>query len=297
MNLVDKQQGYFQSHDGARLYYEIRGQGVPIIWVYGIACLINHYHHQVHEFAKTHRSIIYDLRGHNRSEAPKNLANMTVKDMAQDLVSLLDHLKIEKAHFVGHSFGVPVLINFSKMAPDRIQSFTFINGFAKNPIQGMFGLDVIEKIFQVAKGAHTLVPELWGPLWKAVVQSPVSMAVSGLMGGFNLAKTEWKDIEIYSRAVAEMSLEMFIPLFEDMMSFNGEKIAAKIRAPTLVIAGDKDFVTPLSFQKKLHELVKGSKYLVVENGSHCTQLDFPALVNSKIHQHIKRAESLGAPEK
>lgn len=290
MSLVSKSQGYFHSHDGARLYYEVRGEGTPIIWVYGIACLINHFHHQVHEFAKNHRSIIYDLRGHNRSEAPKNLANMTVQDMAKDLVSLLDHLKIEKAHFVGHSFGVPVLINFSDLAPDRALSYTFINGFAKNPIQGMFGLDLTEKLFQIGKGAHTLVPELWNPLWKTVVQSPLTMVVSGLIGGFNLAKTEWKDIEIYSKAVAEMSLEMFIPLFEDMMSFNGEKKAAKIKAPTLVLAGDKDFVTPLSFQKELHQFVRGSKYVVVENGSHCTQLDFPTLVNSKIQQHIKRAE-------
>lgn len=290
MSLVDKSQGHFLSHDGARLYYEVRGKGTPIIWVYGIACLINHYHHQVHEFAKSNRSIIYDLRGHNRSEAPKNLSHMTVMDMAKDLVSLLDHLKIEKAHFVGHSFGVPVLINFSEIAPNRVLSFTFINGFARNPIQGMFGLDLTEKLFQVAKGAHTLVPELWSPLWKTVVQNPLTMAVSGLMGGFNLAKTEWKDIEIYSRAVAEMSLEMFIPLFEDMMSFNGEKRAEKIKAPTLVIAGDKDFVTPLSFQKELHQLIRGSKYVVIENGSHCTQLDFPSLVNSKIQAHIKRID-------
>lgn len=289
MSLINKSRGTFQSYDGTQIYYEVRGDGSPVIWVYGIACLINHFHHQVTEFAKDHRSIIFDLRGHNRSKAPKDLSHMTVLDMAKDLVALLDHLKIEKAHFVGHSFGVPILINFSELAPERALSFTFINGFAKNPIQGMFGLDLPEKLFQLGKGAHTLVPEIWTPLWKSVVQSPLTMALSGILGGFNLTKTEWKDIEIYSRAVSEMSLEMFIPLFEDMMHFNGEEKAAKIQTPTLVMAGDKDFVTPLSFQKELHQFIKGSRYLVVENGSHCTQLDFPELVNSKIRSHIRRA--------
>ncbi len=289
MSLISKSRGTFETYDGTRLYYEVRGQGEPVVWVYGIACLINHFHHQVTDFAKDHQSIIFDLRGHNRSETPKDLSHMTVQDMARDLVSLLDHLKIEKAHFVGHSFGVPILINFSELAPDRALSFTFINGFAKNPIQGMFGLDLAEKLFQLGKGAHALVPEIWNPLWKKVTTNPLTMAVSGILGGFNLMKTEWKDIEIYSRAVSEMSLKMFIPLFEDMMSFNGEDKAAKIKTPTLVLAGDKDFVTPLSFQKELHQFIRGSRYIVVENGSHCTQLDFPALVNSKIRQHIKRS--------
>lgn len=290
-SLVPKTRGTFETFDKTKIYYEVRGEGEPVIWIYGIACLINHFHHQVTDFAKDHRSIIFDLRGHNRSAVPKNLKNMTVQSMAKDIVALVDHLGIEKAHFVGHSFGVPILIDFSELAPDRALSFTFINGFAKNPIQGMFGLDLPAKIFQLAKGAHTLIPEVWNPLFKKVVQNPLTMALSGLLGGFNLAKTEWKDIEIYSRAVSEMSLEMFIPLFEDMMNYNGEERAAQIRTPTLVLAGDKDFVTPLSFQKDLHHLIQGSRYIVVENGSHCTQLDFPDLVNAKIRAHIKKSSN------
>lgn len=296
MKVKSKKTGYFQSHDLTRIYYEVRGEGEPVIWVYGIACLINHFHHQVIEFSEEFRSIIYDLRGHNKSSIPKDLKKMTVNNMAKDLVSLIDHLQIPKAHFVGHSFGVPILIDFSELAPTRIKSFTFINGFAKNPIQGMFGVNVADKLFQIGKGAHSLFPELWNPIWKLVVQNPITMAASGALGGFNLLKTEWKDIEIYSRAVSEMSLDMFIPLFEDMMHFNGESRACKIKAPTLVIAGDQDFVTPVWFQKELHAMIEGSKFMVVKNGSHCTQLDFPDLVNSRIRQHIRKATRTQAPK-
>lgn len=284
---IPKATGFFESFDGTPLYYEVRGRGEPTIWVYGIACLMNHWHHQLEYFSNHYQVISFDLRGHNQSGIPKDLSQMTVNAMARDLVALMDHLGLEKAHFAGHSFGVPVLIEFSQLAPERALSYTFINGFAKNPIQGMFGVDLVEKLFKVGRFAHKNIPEIWGPLWKFSTQNPLSFIVTGALGGFNLKYTEWKDIEIYAKGTAEMSLDMFIPLFEDMMKFNGEDLVGKIDKPTLVLAGAKDFVTPISFQEFMHRQIKNSRYVVVEQGSHCTQLDLPDIVNREIETTIR----------
>lgn len=283
---VVRNTGFFKSFDGTSIYYETRGEGIPTIWVYGIACLMNHWHHQIEHFSKSTQVISFDLRGHNRSAIPMDLSQMSVAAMAKDVLALMEHLKIPKAHLMGHSFGVPVLIHFNDLAPERVASMTFINGFAKNPIQGMFGVDLVEKLFKVGKEAHSRVPRMWNFLWKSSVQNPLSFIVTGTLGGFNLRKTEWKDIEIYAKAVAEMSLDMFIPLFEDMMQFDGREIVSRISAPTLVIAGNRDFVTPLSFQEALHQSLPGSHYLCIKDGSHCTQLDFPDEVNRAIAAHI-----------
>lgn len=290
MKLISKKTGTVASYDGTEIYYEVRGQGEPMVFVYGIACLMNHFHHQIDYFSQKYQVITFDLRGHNRSEIPEDLSQMTVKAMAQDLLALLEHLKIKKAHFVGHSFGVPVLIEFSKLSRKHLHSLTFINGFAKNPIQGMFGLDVVDKVFSIGKMAYYTLPQIWNPVWKFSVQNPVAGLVSGILGGFNLQKTEWKDIEIYARAVAEMSLDMFIPLFEDMMRFDAEDIVKRIHAPTLVLAGAKDFVTPLRFQEQLHQFIPASRYVVLPEGSHCTQLDFPQEVNQHIETLISQAD-------
>jgi pimeloyl-ACP methyl ester carboxylesterase len=284
--MQERTNAFFQSRDGTSLYYETHGTGEPIILVYGIACLINHFHHQIEHFSKTHQVIVPDLRGHNRSQVPRDLSTMKIEILAEDLLDLMNHLKIKKAHFVGHSFGVPLLLNLASKYPDRILSLAFINGFAKNPVQGMFGVDLAEKFFHFAKKTYGKVPFLWSPLWRLAIQTPVAQVAASLLGGFNIKKSEWKDVEIYSRAIAEMSLDMFLPLFEDMMSFNGESLAEKVRAKTLVLAGDSDFVTPLSYQLHLHELVRGSRYVVVPRGSHCTQLDFPKLVNTEIEKGL-----------
>lgn len=283
---VQRRDGFFESYDGTQIYYEVRGEGTPTLWIYGIACIMNHWHHQLTHFSKNHQVVSFDLRGHNRSQIPQDLSQMTVQAMARDLVALMDHLEIPKAHLMGHSFGVPVLIEFANMAPDRALSYTFVNGFAKNPIQGMFGMDVVEKFFHLAKSTYYSVPELWNPIWKFAVQNPLSFVITGALGGFNLRHTEWKDIEIYAKGVAQMSLDMFIPLFEDMMKFDGRDKLEKIQAATLVLAGAKDFVTPLSFQKDLHDQIPGSRYLVIDQGSHCTQLDFPTEVNQAIEDLI-----------
>lgn len=291
MSFRAKQAGHFATQDGTRLYYEIHGSGVPIVWIYGIACVMNHYHHQIAEFSADHRCVLFDLRGHHQSEVPKDLKTMTVATMAEDVIDLMDHLELKKAHLVGHSFGVPVLLEFSQRAPERIESLTFINGFAKNPVKGMFGLDLAEYIFLAAKLAQIAAPEILEPIWKTLVRNPVSMALAGALGGFNLKHTEWKDIEIYSKGLSELALSSFIPLFEDMMDFQGEAAAAAIKAPTLVIAGDHDLVTPLSFQRALQEMIPKSRFVLVKGGSHCTQLDFPKIVNTKIRAHIQRVEA------
>lgn len=289
MKTVSKETGVYKTKDGADLYYEIRGQGEPLILVYGIACLTNHWIHQIQYFSENWKVYVFDLRGHVKSTSPTP-EKLTVRGLGEDLVELLDHWGLESAHFVGHSFGVPVLLQAYDLDPGRFRSLAFINGFAHNPIKGMFGLDVVEPFFYFAKSSIEKNPEMWRTVWRAAVDNPLSIFLSGLAGGFNLKVTQLKDIEVYARAVSHMPLEVFIPLFEDMMGFDGRDIAARIRVPTLIMAGDKDFVTPFKFQEDLHHAIKASELVRIPYGSHCSQLDFPDYVNLKLEKHLRTVQ-------
>lgn len=70
--------------------------------------------------AKRFRVTLYDLRGHGRSEMPKTGYSPAL--LGQDLAGLLDHLHIEKAHFLAHSFGGVVTLNFACEQPHRVHS-------------------------------------------------------------------------------------------------------------------------------------------------------------------------------
>lgn len=291
MTSFEKSTGYFDSFDKTRIYYEVRGEGTPIVFIYGIACLMNHWHHQITAFSSNHKTLTFDLRGHHKSAVPSDIKNLTIENSGKDLLALLHHLQLGPAHVVGHSFGVPVLLSAYNENADAFRSISLINGFDKNPIKGMFGVDAIEPLFHFVKSQFSQNPAFWNFLWKSAVSNPLAVLGSGLAGGFNLKLTQYKDIEIYARAVSQFPLEIFLPLFEDMMNFDGQDIASKINIPTLIIAGEKDAVTPVKFQQRLHEKIRGSEFFVVPYGSHCTQLDFPDYLNLRLEKFINRVEA------
>lgn len=277
---------YFRSFDGTKIYYEVRGQGVPIVLIYGIACLINHWHFQVEELSKKYKVICYDLRGHHKSDVPMNAGSLSLESLGKDLSFLLRELNIKKAHIVGHSFGAQVILKTYELFPQIFKSLIFINGFAKNPIKGMFGLDVFEKFFYWVKSNYDSNPILFDSVWQSAINNPVSMIVSGLLGGFNLELTQFKDIEIYAKGVSQVPLKVFLSYFEDMIGFDGLEVAKTISCPSLILSGDKDSITPMKFQEELHNCIARSEFVKIPYGSHCSQLDFPDYINLKISAFV-----------
>ena len=73
-----------------------------------------------------------------------------------------------------------------------------------------------------------------------------------------------------------------------MVSYDGLSVLDRIDVPTLIISGSADSVTPLHYQENLHKKIKGSEFLSVPYGSHCTQLDLPDFVNLRIEKFLKQ---------
>lgn len=287
MSLVEKSTGTFRSFDGTRIYYEVRGEGFPVVLNYGIGCLLNHWRHQIKHFSHHYKVIAYDYRAHHRSEMPEDRANLTCDALAQDLKCLLDHLEIQKASLWGHSFGAQMLVRHYDLYPDFAHSLVFINGFVDNPLKGMFGSEMTSSIFKALKSGYGIMPETISHLWKQSVQNPLAVHLSALAGGFNLQLTHLKDIEIYARGIASMDLDAFMRIFESMMDYDGKPVLARVNVPTMIIGGKKDSVTPQKHQEEVHRMIRGSDFFMVPYGSHCTQLDMPELVNLKIERFLK----------
>jgi pimeloyl-ACP methyl ester carboxylesterase len=286
--MISKKTGYMESFDGTPIYYEVRGDGPPLFLCYGIVCTTNHWINQIKYFSKNFQVIVFDYRGHHMSAIPTNRDNFSIDAFAQDVKYLADHLGVKKASYVGHSFGAQVLIRTYDMFPEIFHNLIFINGFATNPIKGMFGLDVATSMFNIAKQGFEQLPETISYLWKMAVTNPITMRVSAMLGGFNISLTSFKEIEIYTRGVAGIEMDVFLRAFEHMMNYDGTPVLERIEVPTLIIAGNKDNVTPLSFQRNMHNKIKGSELLIVPYGSHCTQLDMPDFVNLRMEKFLNQ---------
>lgn len=287
MTPIPKKTDYFKSFDDTRIYYEVHGKGRPLIFIYGIGCLINHWQHQIKYFSQQNQVIVLDYRAHHKSALPVDRQNLSIDALARDLHSLVEHLELSTATFCGHSFGVQVLLRAYDITPDYFKNLIFINGFATNPIAGMFGNSIATNVFLKLKQAFDLAPETLTYLWQKSLANPISVQLAALLGGFNLNLTHLKDIEIYLKGVASMDLAAFITLFESMMNYDGRPVFDRIDVPTLIISGKNDTVTPLKHQEDMYTRIKKSQFLVVPYGSHCTQLDMPDFVNLRIEKFLQ----------
>lgn len=201
---------------------------------------MNHWQHQVKHFSQAYQVITFDLRGHHGTPVPQNRENLNVDSIAQDIIGLAEHLKIKKASFWGHSFGTQLLIRTYDLKPELFDNLILINGFATNPLNGMFGTDVVNTAFDFAQKTYGIMPETFSLLWKKLATNPIGMRLSALAGGFNLNLTSFKDIEIYAKGVASIDTDVFLALFEKMMKYDGNSVLDRISVPTLIISGEKD---------------------------------------------------------
>jgi pimeloyl-ACP methyl ester carboxylesterase len=289
---VDFESGYFTSFDGARIYYEVRGTGAPLILCYGIVCTMNHWNHQIRHFSKMARVITFDYRGHHHTPRPQNMAHLNIDSLALDVAALCSHLNITKASFWGHSFGAQVLVRAHDMHPELFENLVLINGFASNPLSEAVGSEVLANLLPHLKDGYDRMPSTLSYLWKTAVNNPITMRLSALAGGFNLSLTSIKDAEIYVRGVANIELEVFLTLFSQMLRYDGRSTLERIRVPALILGGSMDRVTPLSHQRRLHESIQNSEFMIVPFGTHCSQLDMPDLVNLSAENFLRRINYL-----
>jgi pimeloyl-ACP methyl ester carboxylesterase len=179
-----------------------------------------------------------------------------------------------------------VLLRAFDIAPQYFDNLVFINGFASNPISGMFGNDLAGQTFRYVKSGFDLAPETLSYIWQKAVNNPLSVQVLAMLGGFNLNLTHLKDIEIYLKGVASMDLHAFLKLFQNMMDYDARPVFDRIDVPTLIIGGKKDSVTPQKYQEEMNLKIKKSQFMMVPYGSHCTQLDMPDFVNLRIEKFL-----------
>ncbi len=288
MNPIEKRTGFFKSFDNTEIYYELRGRGKPLIFLYGLSCSTNHWRHQIRFFSRNYQVITFDYRGHHKSSTPENRDNLNVESIAKDVEALCKHLNLQRAAMIGHSFGSIVLLELYKNRPELFESLVFINGFARNPIRNIFGMDIIENLIHFAKKGTSELPETYKFLWKSILGNPISSQIVALSGGFNINLTSFKDVQVYMRGVRSVELEVFLGLFEKMMEYNGMSILNDVEVPTLLIGGSQDYVTPIEFQTEMQHRIKKSKLQVIPYGSHCSQLDMPDLVNLRMERFFQR---------
>ncbi|MEJ2624463.1 MAG: alpha/beta fold hydrolase, partial [Pseudolabrys sp.] len=125
---------YVSAPDGIRLYYEEAGSGSPVVFVHEYAGDWRTWEPQMRHFSRAHRCITFSQRGYLPSDVPTDPAQYSQDIQRDDVIALLDGLKIAKAHIVGHSMGAATALNVGIHYPERCLSVTAAGcGYGSSP--------------------------------------------------------------------------------------------------------------------------------------------------------------------
>jgi len=204
--------------DGANIHWTSTGSGPAIVFVHGWTCDESSWQGQVPAFSKSYRVITLDLPGHGKSDLPKD-GRFSMELFARAVEAVRSEAKVDRAVFVGHSMGTPVIRTYALMYPSRVAGLVLADGLVQvaggpaitrpamigpeglkareNMVRGMFGPATTPQLQQhilkmmlgtkeaTANGAMTAT---WDPSW--VKNDPITAPVLALYAARPLASRE-----------------------------------------------------------------------------------------------------------
>lgn len=112
--------------NGLKMYYEIHGQGEPLVLLHGaFMAITDEWRDWVNELAKTHKVIAVEMQGHGRTADIKR--GLTYENLADDIGGLLDYLKIPNADVMGYSLGAGVAMQVAIRHPEKVRKVVVIS--------------------------------------------------------------------------------------------------------------------------------------------------------------------------
>ena len=115
---------HITARDGTRLYYEEAGQGTPVVFVHEYAADYRTWEPQMRRFSRSNRCVTYSQRGYPPSDIPSDPDKYSQDCFSDDVIALMDALKIDRAHIVGHSMGSLTALLVGIRHPQRCISMT-----------------------------------------------------------------------------------------------------------------------------------------------------------------------------
>ncbi len=235
--------------DGMQMYYAEHGtsNGPPLVLLHGFTQNGDFWVNQLTAFGAHYRLIVPDVRGHGRTDNPGSLAAINNRQFARDIIALCRALGIERAAFCGESTGAIMLLSLALYAPDLAAACIHVGG------SHYFGETIRAQLRQET-------PDTIDEEWRARLQ-PRHTA---------LGTDHWRSIVEGHSALGSHAHAEDFPEVEEIR---------EIRAPVLIVHGDRDFL-PVEEPTELYHLIPDAELCVLPNTGHNPPVEHPDWFNA-----------------
>ena len=264
--------------NGVNLYYEVHGEGFPLVWSHEFAGDYRSWEPQVRFFSRRYRVITYNARGYPPSDVPGEVDSYSQEHAVEDLRGLLDHLGIEQAHVGGLSMGGNVALNFGLAYPHMAKS-----------------------LIVAGAGTGSADPETFRRRLDALAQRMETggmEAMSDYTRGPARVQLLRKDTKGWQEFADQFSQHSNIGSAMTFRGVQGRRppifdLESRLRAlevPTLIMVGDEDdpCVEPGVFMKRC---IPSSGLVMFPQAGHAINLEDPDLFNRAVLDFLTAVES------
>jgi len=259
------------------------------------------------------RCIAPDLRGFGKSSAPEPAAAYTFKNIASDLAGLMDHLKLEKAIFIGHDWGGAAVWRMSQWYPNRVEAVCSIcTPFKPRSPKFMPLADVVEKLpvfyYQLYFNMEN------GKLAQDELEKDIPRTISCIFRKSNERVGKWMDknskglLEGYpaivprSTLLSDVEFNQYVDAFSQS-GFRGglnfyktselnwideENLSQEIKHQALMVTAGKDIVLSPALTEGMEKWIPNLKRAHVEEAGHWVTHEQPDQLNSILLQWLQQ---------
>lgn len=259
----------FTRVNGIVLHHQVLGQadGPALVFINSLGSDFRIWQDVMPAFTDRFRVVLYDKRGHGLSDAPP--APYTIDDHTDDLLALLDHLKIDKAALVGLSVGGMIAQRMAVRVSERVQALTLC-----------------------CTAARIGTPELWAERISSVEIGGIEpIADNVLQRWFTplFRKTHADEVAGWRNMLVRTPDHGYAGTCAAIRDADLRPDAARIKAPTLCVAGDQDGSTPADVVKGTADLITGARFALIDGAGHIPCVEKPAVLSQLISQHLQEA--------
>jgi aminoacrylate hydrolase len=234
----------------AEIGTQITGEGPPVLLVAGLGGRGQFWNQQIAALAPHFRVVTHDHRGTGVSSRSRII--YSAEQMAEDVIALMDALKIERAHVVGHSTGGAIGQFLALHHPERLERLVVSASWA-GPTELFLETFRLRRQVLLAQG-----PQAYYFLG-SLLASPADV----LLPSFHSLGQH-----LEHRLADFPGLEIELSRLAAVMSHDLRNHLHRITTPTLVIGAEDDQLTPSGMQRELAERIPGARLQILSRGGH-----------------------------